>query len=112
MKKRLWVILGVVLMAASTAFADAGVTATSTMSASSGGNFVSGNKNNDGQYTPRKVVQRRTANSEPGFWDREWKRSGMGESGLAKLSPLGDMKTFLKEKEDKYRAKHPIADAQ
>lgn len=77
--------------------------------ASAGSNFVSGNKNNDGQYTPRKVRQMaKDENKAPGFWDKEWERSGLNKTvGGAWWSPLGKTGNFFKEKEEAYRAKNP-----
>ena len=87
--------------------ADAAVTAEGAKAAA-GSNFVSGNANNDGQYTPRKVRQRRSddPNRAPGFWDKEWKRSGLSETiGKAKWRPFSGAGKFLKEKEEAYKAK-------
>ncbi len=76
----------------------------------SGSNFVSGNTNNDGQYTPRKVrqAQANDPNRAPGFWDKEWKRSGLDKTvGGAWWSPFGKTGSFFKNKEEAYRAKNP-----
>lgn len=74
--------------------------------AGNGSNFVSGNKNNDGKYTPRKVrTLAKDPNQAPGFWDKEWKRSGLDQFGGA-WNPAHDMKKFLKEKDEAYRARN------
>ena len=84
------------------------VFAASTAMAAQSSNFVSGNANNDGKYTPRKVVQRpsKDPNHVPGFWEKEAKRSGLGGRGL--WNPFSDAGKFLKEKDDAYRAKHGV----
>ena len=105
MKKSVLAALALLMFAATAAQA-----AVATPAAPTGSNFVSGNPHNDGKYTPRKVRAAKDPNREPGFWDKEWKRSGLGESGLAKWSPVGDVGTFLKEKDAAYRAKHPATD--
>lgn len=77
--------------------------------AGEGSNFVSGNKNNDGKYTPRKVRQLANAkdpNRAPGFWDKEWKRSGLSEHHI--WNPFSDAGKFLKEKDEAYRAKNAV----
>ena len=85
------------------------VCATVAAPAFAGSNFVSGNKNNDGQYTPRKVRAAKTEdpNREPGFWEKEGKRSGLGNFGH--WNPFGDMGNYLKEKDTAYRAKHGLS---
>ena len=70
-------------------------------------NFVSGNGNNDGKFTPRKVFRPKDPNRTPGFWEKEFKRSGLSEmGGAAKWNPFADMGKFLKEKDEAVRAKH------
>lgn len=78
--------------------------------ADSGSNFVSGNANNDGEYTPRKVrTMAKDPNKAPGFWDKEWERSGLNKTvGGAWWSPLSKSGNFFKNKEDAYRAKHSM----
>ncbi len=75
-----------------------------------GSNFVSGNPNNDGQYTPRKVRQAaaKDPNRAPGFWDKEWERSGLNKTvGGAWWSPFSKAGNYFQKKEDAYRAKNP-----
>lgn len=75
-------------------------------------NFVSGNENNDGKFTPRKVYQPKDPNRQPGFWGKEWKRSGLSElGGAAKWRPFSDMGKFLKEKDEAVRAKRAGSDS-
>jgi hypothetical protein len=76
----------------------------------SGSNFVSGNPSNDGKYTPRKVRQLKSAdpNRAPGFWDKEWERSGLNKTvGGAWWSPFSKTGNFFKNREEEYRAKNP-----
>lgn len=76
--------------------------------AGEGANFVSGNKNNDGYVKPRKVYNPKDPNRAPGFWDKEWKRSGLDQTiGKAKWNPFADTGNYLKKKEEAYRAKNP-----
>lgn len=77
--------------------------------ADGGANFVSGNKNNDGQYTPRKVrTFEKDPDKAPGFWDKEWERSGLNKTvGGAWWSPLSKTGSFFKDREAEYREKHP-----
>ena len=102
MKKVTLALFALFVFAASAAHADAAAT---------GGNFVSGNKNNDGQYTPRKVRSAvKDPNRAPGFWDKEWERSGLNKTvGGAWWSPMGKTGNYFKKKEEEYRAKHPAA---
>ena len=74
-------------------------------------NFVSGNKNNDGKFTPRNVIHPKPASERvPGFWDKEWKRSGLDQTiGKAIGNPFSGTGKYLKQKEEAYRAKHPAA---
>ena len=84
--------------------------AASVALAGEGANFVSGNKNNDGKYTPRTVIRPSSddPNRQPGFWDKEWKRSGLGQVGGGKMwNPFAEAGGYLKKKDDAYRAKHP-----
>ena len=85
------------------------VFAASTAMAAQSSNFVSGNANNDGKYTPRKVYASKVKdpNAAPGFWEKEGKRSGLGGRGL--WNPFSDAGKFLKEKDDSYRSKHSVA---
>jgi hypothetical protein len=79
-----------------------------------GSNFVSGNPNNDGEYKPRKVRQMKSndPNRAPGFWDKEWERSGLNKTvGGAWWSPFSKTGNYFKKKEEAYRAKNPaVAD--
>lgn len=96
MKRSILSVFALILLSAATACA------------SEGSNFVSGNKNNDGHYKPRNVVRPKDPNRVPGFWDKEWKRSGLDQTvGKAKWNPFGGTGNYLKEKEEAYRAKHP-----
>ena len=65
----------------------------------------------DAQREARGVEKKNTAPKQPGFWDREAKRSGLSETGAGmgqwahNLNPV----PFFKDQQEKYNARKTAA---
>lgn len=82
-------------------------------------NFASGNAAGAASAAENKKYQRGAAaaaaagEKKEGFWDREWKRSGLSDSPVhVKRIPnvFGGVADFFKRKETEYRTRNPQTD--
>ena len=65
-------------------------------------NFGPGNEG-DGSYVPRaerQVIAQAEEPKEPGFWDKEWERSGLSRAKVR--NPFRNVGNFFKEQEERY----------
>lgn len=80
-------------------------------------NFAPANMSGNGpaaEVKDRPVVQRaEPKDKEPGFWDREGKRSGLagtGEGFGTSVKKLWHVPDWFQKQQDEYKARHPETD--
>lgn len=86
-----------------------------TTSALAESNFSAGNKG-DGTYVPRaeRYAKPADANKAPGFWAKEWERSGFSQVGDrmadgTSLNPFTRVKEALAKEEKEYKERKGVA---